>query len=49
MLLCRTLGCENFTEFEFHTLQLQSQREELEELREEIKPFRNSPGMPSYR
>ncbi|KAM9846820.1 BICD family-like cargo adapter 2 isoform 2-T2 [Aulostomus maculatus] len=28
--------------------ELQSQREELESLRREVKPFRSSPGMPSY-
>uniref|UniRef100_A0A8C9YFT4 BICD family-like cargo adapter 2 n=1 Tax=Sander lucioperca TaxID=283035 RepID=A0A8C9YFT4_SANLU len=32
----------------FHTLQLKSQREELESLRQEIEPFRSSPGQPSY-
>ncbi len=31
----------------FH--QLQSRESELEELREEVKPFRNSPGKPTYR
>uniref|UniRef100_H3CX84 BICD family-like cargo adapter 2 n=1 Tax=Tetraodon nigroviridis TaxID=99883 RepID=H3CX84_TETNG len=45
----RTLRCfKTCSELAFHTLQLQSQREELEVLREEIKPFRNSPGTPSY-
>lgn len=40
--------CDNMYAFQFHTLQLQSQKEELESLRQEIKPFRSSPENPSY-